>query len=407
MTALTATKILELTNSVSGEYCGKLLADFGAQVIKLEDPVNGSPTRRMAPLATAGADPERSGLFAYLNTNKRSVAWDVHTDVGLTTLTQLLQRVDVVITDRPVDGLKSIGLDPDTLATKFPRLVVCSITPFGAESVSEPESGQPLHAEDLNVFHSSGWGFHTPSAAQISRPPLKGAGRFLASYEAGLEAAMCTVSVLFERETSQLGQFIDISTQAVLASRADYVLGQMIAGDMNVSNDRTAYDLHGPADIYACADGFVYIWMSAPAHWEALSKMLGAPAWMEDFPGNWLERDCTPERVAECRQHVGEWLKTQHKAQVAEDAQTLGLILVPVNNPADLLSSPQYQYREFFTELHHPVLGAVDYPTVPYKLSKTPATLKSPAPLLGEHNVVLGELNAEILANGSTAERNT
>lgn len=383
MTALTTIKVLELTQSVSGEYCGKLLADFNAEVIKLEDPAVGSPTRRMAPLASvaeAGAELERSGLFAYLNTNKRSVGLDITTDTGMRTLNQLLEKVDVVISDRSSSWLNSVGLGAEHIETRFPHLVVCSITTFGISA-----SDEPVHAEDLNAFHSSGWGFHTPSAADPKREPLKGAGRFLPSYEAGLDAAMCIVSVLFEREESGLGQFIDISTQAVLASRADYVLGQMIAGDMNVSNDRTAYDLHGPADIYACADGFVYIWMSASAHWEALGKMLGSPAWMEDFPANWLERECTPERVAECRHHVGEWLKTQNKVHVAEVAQKLGLILVPVNNPGDLLSSPQYQYREFFQSLPHPMLGVVQYPTVPYKLSKTPASLNTAAPQLGEH----------------------
>lgn len=391
MTALSTTKVLELTKSVSGEYCGKLLSDFGAEIIKLEDPAAGSPTRQMAPLAAAGDDLERSGLFAYLNTNKRSVGLDITNDLGKETLNQLLKKVDVVISDHSGEWLNEIGLSEEQVEARYPHLVVCSITPFGLGL------DEPLQAEDLNAFHSSGWGFHTPSAADPARAPLKGAGQYLPSYEAGLEAAMCIVSVLFEREQSQLGQFIDISVQAVLASRADYVLGQMIAGDMNVSNDRKAYDLHGPADIYACADGFVYIWMSAPAHWEALGKMLGAPAWMEDFPGNWLERECTPERVATCRQHVGEWLTTQNKAEVAEEAQKLGLILVPVNNPGDLLSSPQYRYREFFTELTHKTLGSVQYPTVPYKLSKTPAQLTSAAPLLGEHT-------GETLAKWLTAE---
>ncbi|WP_439134055.1 CaiB/BaiF CoA transferase family protein [Pseudomaricurvus sp.] len=391
--ALAKIKILELTQAVSGEYCGKLLSDFGAEIIKLEDPVSGSPTRHMAPLVSSGEETGRSGLFAYLNTNKRSVALDITSDSGLETLNQLLEKVDVVITDRSGQWLDSVGLNAELVETRFPHLVVCSITPFGL-GIDEP-----MHAEDLNVFHSSGWGFHTPSAADPAREPLKGAGQHLPSYEAGLDAAMCIVSVLFAREESQLGQWIDISTQAVLASRADYVLGQMIAGDMNVSNDRKAYDLHGPADIYTCADGYVYIWMSAPAHWEALGKMLGSPAWMEDFPANWLERECTPERVAKCRQHVGEWLAHQNKAEVAEVAQKLGLILVPVNNPGDLLSSPQYQHREFFTTLTHPSLGEVQYPTVPYKLSKTPAQLSSVAPFLGEHT-------DETLTAWLTAEEN-
>jgi crotonobetainyl-CoA:carnitine CoA-transferase CaiB-like acyl-CoA transferase len=381
VSALATTQVLELTDSVRGEYCGKLLADFGAQVIKIEDPVHGSATRRMAPLADHGADPERSGLFAYLNTNKRSVALDLNSTNGQQDLMQLLQQVDVVICDRNRDWLTAMGLDQAQAQRHYPQLVVCSITPFGLQG-NEKDS---VHAEDLNAFHASGWGYHTPSAALAEQPPLKGAGRFLASFEAGLDAALCIVAAVYERQASAKGEFIDVSQQATLASRADYVLGQMIAGDMNVSNDRHAYDLHGPADIYACADGFVYLWMSAPAHWQALASLLDTPTWMDDFSADWLERDCTPARVATCRHHVGQWLLNQNKAVVAEAAQKLGLILVPVNNAADLLASPQYQYREFFTALTHPVLGTIDYPSVPYKLSRTPAKLTRAAPLLGQH----------------------
>ena len=165
---------------------------------------------------------------------------------------------------------------------------------------------------------------------------------------------MCIVAALYEREDSSLGRFIDISKQEVLASRADYVLGQMVAGDMDVSNERTAFDLQGPAGIFPCRDGYAYIWMSAPAHWDALGVLLGNPEWMKSFPAHWLERECTPERVARCRQHIAEWLESQDKHEVAAAAQKLGLTLVAVNNARDLSTSPQYAFREFFSKVNHP-----------------------------------------------------
>lgn len=386
MSALSKLKVLELSAGVSGEYCGKLLSDFGAEVIKLESPQGGSPTRRMGPMATAVESPENSGLFAYLNTNKRSVTLDIDADGGQQTLQQLLTVVDVLVCDHPDGWLQARGLDADTLRRNYPQLVACSITPYG-----HSETGEVEVAEDLNVFHSSGWGYHTPSSADATRPPLKGPGRFLASYESGLEAAMCIVASLYDREASDAGRYIDISKQAVLASRTDYVLGQMIAGDMNVSNERTAFDLAGPAGIFPCRDGFVYIWMSAPGHWDALRELLDHTEWMDEFPEHWLERACTPERVAIVRQHLGAWLQSQDKHEVAETAQKLGLILVPVNSPLDLQESPQYQYRGFFQEIDHPQLGTLSYPSVPYKMGLTPVHIESPAPLLGQHT-------AEILA---------
>lgn len=389
--ALQGYTVLELCEDVSGEYCGKLLADFGARVMKIERPGCGSPTRALAPFARSGDDPERSGLYAYLNTNKCSLALDVHSQKGASALAQLLQHVDVVIDDHAVHWLRALdlnpGLDPGRVHETHPALVLCSITAYGCTDGNAPPEDRQ-HAHDLSVFHASGWGYHTPSGATDNTlPPLKGAGRFLPSYEAGLDAALCIVAALYERESSALGRSIDVSKQQVLASRADYVLAQMVAGDMPVSTARTAYDLHGPANIFPCRDGYVYIWMSAPAHWEALGKLLDHPAWMDDFPPHWLERECTAERVAQCRHHIAQWLRTQDKHAAAEAAQKLGLTLVAVNNASDLLASPQYQFRGYFSAVDHPVQGRALYPTVPYKLSATPARIDTPAPLLGQHSV--------------------
>ncbi len=372
--------MLELAESPAGEYCGKLLADFGADVIKLETPGCGSPTRRLGPFAPGGTDPERSGLFAYLNTNKHSIELDLSSAAGRETLLQLVAAVDAVIDDHAAGWLQAVGLDPDSCFERHPRLVLCAITPFGTSP-----AGERQHAEDLNVFHASGWGYHTPSAADPRKPPLKGAGRFIPSYESGIEAAMCIVAALYDCEASGPGRFIDISKQEVMASRVDYVLAQMVAGELPVGDERTAFDLFGPAGIFPCRDGFAYIWMSAPAHWDALRRLLGDPDWMTSFPENWLERECTPERVALCRQHIAAWLATQDKHQAAAAAQELGLTLVAVNDARDLQASPQYGFRHYFVEVEHPVQGSALYPTVPYRLSETPARIETPAPLLGEH----------------------
>ena len=378
--ALGHLRVLELAESVAGEYCGKLLADFGAQVIKIERPGSGSPTRHLGPQVEQGPDAERSGLFAYLNTNKASVAIDVADPASASVLERLLDVVDAVIDDHAPGWLQGIGLDPRHFEAQRPGLVLCSITPYGQDATEDRR-----HAQDLNLIHASGWGYHTPTGADERLPPLKGPGRFLPSYEAGLEAALCVTAALCERETSHCGRFIDISTQAVLASRVDYVLGQMVAGDMEPSERRNAFDLFGPAGIFRCRDGYAYIWMSAPAHWDALRTLLGDPAWMHDFPERWLERECTPQRVAQCRLHIANWLATQDKDSAAAAAQKLGLTLVAVNDAQDLLRCPQYAHRRFFAELDHPVLGRRRYPTVPYRLGATPARLRSAAPSLGAH----------------------
>jgi crotonobetainyl-CoA:carnitine CoA-transferase CaiB-like acyl-CoA transferase len=394
MSALSDFRIVELSESVCGEYCGKLLSDFGAEVIKLERPACGSPTRSLGPFAAGEAGVERSGLFAYLNTNKNSVALELSTPAGAATLGRLVARADAVIDDHAPGWLKSVGLDPGTFQDRYPRLVLCAITPYGQDAPADR-----AHAEDLNVFHASGWGYHTPTAADDNKPPLKGPGRFLPSYEAGLDAALCVVAALYGREESGRGQFIDVSAQAVLASRVDYVLGQLVAGDMEATPRRTVFDLWGPATIFACRDGYVYLWLSERGHWAAMRQLMGNPQWMNSFPERWMELECTPERVAKCRQEFGAFLKTRGRDEVSAQAQKLGLPLVAVKNAGDLQRSPQYVYRGFFAELDHPVLGTAAYPTVPYKLSATRAKIVRPAPLLGQHT------EAKLAAlSGTTAE---
>lgn len=388
MSALSLFRVLELSENVSGEYCGKLLADFGAEVIKIERPACGSPTRGLGPFGPGEADRERSGLFAYLNTNKKSVVLDLESDVGLAMLARLIEQADVVVDDHPSGWLAKAGLDPETLERDRPGLVLCSITPFGQ---NPPDHRK--HAEDLTVFHASGWGYHTPGLGYDDMPPLKGPGRFLSSYESGMEAAMYVAAALFDREATGLGRFIDVSMNEVMVSRADYVVAQFVAGEMDVSDWRGAFDMHGPGGIFPCRDGFIYVFMATPDHWQAYRKLVGDPEWARDLPPDWLMKGLTPERIAQTRHDLCEWLKMKNKVEAAHEAQALGITLVPVNTPSEVMASPQYEFRNFFVDVTHPVLGTAKYPSAPYQMSETPARITTPAPLLGQHDTaVLAQL---------------
>ena len=158
-----------------------------------------------------------------------------------------------------------------------------------------------------------------------------------------------------------------------------------------VSTKRSAFDLGGPATFFQCRDGYVYLFISEPGHWSGLYKMMGEPPWMLDFPERWLELHLTEERIGRCRLHIAEWMRDQNRMEVAERAQKLGVPLVPVNTVKDILESPQMRHRHYFAELEHPTLGRCAYPTVPYRMSATPARLGAHAPVLGQHtDEVLG-----------------
>ncbi len=367
MSALTGFRVVELAESVAGEYCGKLLADFGAEVIKVEAPGSGSATRAMAPILAEGRD--GSGLFAYLNTNKQSVVLDA-AGAESQALHELIATADAVIEDRVTD-----------LAERHPSVVFCSITPFGHGSASEFQN-----AKSINIFHASGWGYHTPSHADPAQPPLRGPGRFLADYEAGLDAALCVASSMFKLLHTGQGEVIDVSQHAVLVSRTDCILGRLITGEVPAEGSRDDYDQQGPASFFPCADGFVYLYVTSRAHWLGVKALMDHPDWLEEFDDDWLEFSVTPEKVAAFQRGFAAWVRDMDKDAAADQAQRIGVPLVPVNGAADLRELPQYRHRGFFQDVRHPVLGAASYPTVPYAFSASPVVIRSPAPSLGQHS---------------------
>ncbi|OBK76273.1 CaiB/BaiF CoA-transferase family protein [Mycobacterium sp. 1274761.0] len=370
MSALKGLRVVELAESVAGEYCGKLLADFGADVVKVERPGCGSHTRAMTP----------PSVFAYLNTNKRSVELDADDQA----VQVLIASAHAVIDDHASAA---------ELAKRHPDVVVCSITPFGHDTPDELRN-----AKAINVFHASGWGYHTPSHADPMKPPLKGPGRFLADYEAGLDAALCVASCLFAQMHRGQGEFIDISAHAVLVSRTDCILGRFITGEITPEGTRDDYDQQGPASFFACRDGYVYLYMTNGYHWVALKKLMGHPQWLDEFDDDWLEFSVTPEKVARFHRGFAPWIADHDRHTVAEQAQRLGVPLVPVHTVDELPALPQYRHRNFFRDVTHPVLGAAAYAGVPYLLSASPAEISSCAPALGQHT-------AEVLAGPAPRQR--
>jgi crotonobetainyl-CoA:carnitine CoA-transferase CaiB-like acyl-CoA transferase len=153
--------------------------------------------------------------------------------------------------------------------------------------------------------------------------------------------------------------------------------------------ERTAYDMGGPMTAFACKDGHVYLFMTTKAHWNGLCDLMGNPQWAKGFREDWLEFDCTPETVKKFRAGFRPWIAKQKKIPITVTAQKGGVAMVPVNTAADLPLNEQFIARGFFQEADHPAFGTVSYPTVPYKLSKTPVRIARPAPSLGADNIVL------------------
>jgi crotonobetainyl-CoA:carnitine CoA-transferase CaiB-like acyl-CoA transferase len=362
--ALAGLLVVETAERPAGEMTAKLLADFGAEVIKIERP-GGAPTRSMGPFADG-----RSTLFAYLNTNKRSLVLDLATPADRATLDALLARAHGLIDDHDEDWCAAHGLVPGA----YPGLVHCLVTPFGQGAPKEWRNARPI-----NVINAGGWAWHSPSETPPDKPPLKGAGRFMPDYDAAIDAAIATSASLLHLRRSGKGQFIDISEVQTQINRVDCVLGRMLAGEAEPGLERTAYDMGGPGKAFAARDGYVYLFMTSGAHWQGLLKLMGEPDWATAYPADWLEFHCYPDRVADFRENFAAWVKDQPMHGVSDAGQKLGVAIVPVNSAADLPMHPQFIHRGFFQQL-----DGLAHPTVPYRLSATPVRLTSPAPTLGE-----------------------
>lgn len=378
MSALKGITVIELAERPAGEYTGKLLADFGAEVIKVERP-GGAPTRHMGPFKE-----DESALFAYLNTNKKSVVLDLDDPADRATLDRLLTRAQGLIDDHPESWGATRKLTAADVAAAHAHIVHCAITPFGQGAPPEWQKAHPI-----NVINAGGWAYHSPSETLPEKPPLKGAGRFLPDYESGIDATMAMLASLLRQRRTGKGQFIDLSEVEVQLNRIDCVLDRMVAGDVEPSDERTAYDMGGPGTSFACKDGHIYIFMTTTGHWNALRALMGDPEWARAFREDWLEFDCTKDNVALFRRNFAEWIAGQEKLPITEAAQMAGIAMVPVSTAADLPNNDQFAHRGFFQKADHPVFGQVSYPTASYKMSATPVRVVSPAPALGADSAEL------------------
>ena len=227
-------------------------------------------------------------------------------------------------------------------------------------------------ARSVNVLHSS-WGYHSPCArgsgetASDGRRPLPSRLRVGPQCGARNRRRRCTGARVPAADSSSTFRNRHRWRAGRLRSRPD--------GGGNHGGQHAATSLRSrrTGDVLSCRDGYVYLWMSEPGHWNGMWTLMGEPTWMREYPERWLELHLTQERIDRCRAEIARWMKDQDKSESRSRAQKLGVPLVPVNTMEDVFQSSQMQFRKFFTQIEHPSLGKLHYPTVPYRLSGTPA----------------------------------
>jgi crotonobetainyl-CoA:carnitine CoA-transferase CaiB-like acyl-CoA transferase len=362
---------LDLSDSYAGPYCTKLLADFGADVVKVERPHSGDPSRHVGPFRDDLPNPEASGTFLYLNTNKRSITLNFETRSGRELLARLLSETDVVVESHAPGKLAEWGLAYDDLQRYNPRIVLTSITPFGQES-----PWRDWKAEDLNLTASSGLMSIT---GDPEREPLKIAGH-QAYYNAGISAFGGTMMAVHAQEVLGIGQHVDVSIADTMTFMIDAprVSAYSLGRDPRGRAGRTA----NRGSLYPAKDGHIIFNTGPSRPFETLVEMTGDERFLD-------ERFQSPEGRAQYADDIQAlltpWLLEHGKEEFYHFGQARGQLHGYVASPEDLLRSEQLLERGFFVEVDHPIAGTLTYPGAPYKLSQTPWR-SGRAPLLGEHN---------------------
>ncbi|MDO8532759.1 MAG: CoA transferase [Dehalococcoidia bacterium] len=376
--------VIELSHGIPGSFASKLLADFGASVIKVETPLHGDPLRRVGPFLHDLPGPDRSGVFLYLNTNKRGITLNVQSPTGAEMLKRLVRRADVFIESTSPGTLEPLGLGDDGLRTLNPRLVTVSVTPFGQTG---PYRDYKLC--DIAAYNVGGLSMVMPNPEGPQYAPLKAGGR-LADMIAGINAANFAMAGLLTRRMTGEGTHVDVAEYETSIENMSRFLTQYSMDNEIPTWPREAFFAAGEAE--PCNDGYAFLFF-APEHlFSRLARLIGKKEWADD--PDYVVQHRRRAHWPEIETAIQAWTKDKTKYEVMHTAQAAGVPCAAVNTIADIESNAHVRARNILVEKDHPVVGPLRYPTGPFKLPATPYSLRRPAPMLGQHNdeVFCGEL---------------
>ena len=388
-TALGQFRIIDLSTHIAGPLCTKMFADYGAEVVKVEPPGAGDPSRNIGPFFKNDPHPEKSLLFFYLNCNKQGVTLNLETAAGRNILLSLIKDADALIESFPPGYLAKLGLGYEELEKINPGLVVTSITPFGQDGPYRDYAGN-----DLVYYAMSGMMY---ASGAHDREPLKH-GHPQSYYMGGMIAAYATSAALFSRALTGQGQHIDLSLQeSVAAHQYDSATRYSYTGTI----ERRAPKVESGSTkgtrfegIVPGKDGYIAPTMQRgrpTAPFSDYVALLGHP---ELNDTKFASRQLIAEHREELDDVLLPLLKEWKKEDYFNTFMSEGFVAGVVQTSEDLVNCPQLKERGYYTEVEHPVIGKIKVPGEMFRLPECPWSLRSPAPLLGQHNeaVYCGEL---------------
>jgi benzylsuccinate CoA-transferase BbsE subunit len=376
--ALAGRRVLELADE-KGVYCGKLLADMGADVIKVEHP-GGDATRQLPPFWEDKPDPDGSLFFLYMNTSKRGVTLDITRSEGQDLFKQLARTADLIVESFPPGRLDTLGLGYDTLKKEHAGLVFTSITGFG-------QTGPYRHFTSADIVASAlGGAMYVTGEAED--PPVTLAGS-QAHVMASTYAAVSSMIALHHATRTGEGQRVDVSVEETTAS-VTHICGVGKWLDDHIIPKRMGTGLFAsvPSGAYRCKDGLVYLMINRPLHWKALAQ------WISEVTGNDAVLDPLFDGPSSNRYasrdlidfYIADVTSRYTVDEIYHEGQRRHIAFTPVNTAVAVARDPHLAARNYFVEVTHAGRGTLKYPGAPYRHSETPWRMSRPAPRIGEHN---------------------
>ena len=368
---LQGVRVLELAHIMAGPVCGLMLADLGADVIKVEKMPGGDDTRRMVPPMVG----EESAAFMMMNRNKRGIAVNLKQEHGKEILRKLVAEADVMIENYRHDTMKKLGLGYDELKQINPGLVYCEISGFGRSGPFMEQGGFDLIAQGMS-------GLMSITGEEPGRSPVK-VGAPLTDITAGILGALGAVSALVQRNASGKGQKVDTSLFEAGIVHTYWQSAICMATGVSPGPMGSAHPLNAPYQTFRTRDGWINVGAANQRNWERLLEVLGVPEMGSDprFEDNHGRMD----NLRQLEEELNKVFETKTTKEWLERLAEVGVPSGPVLDIQEMHRHPQTQARQMVTEVNHPKEGKVETIGLPIKLSETPGGVQRPSPLYGEH----------------------
>lgn len=381
MKALHGIRILDLTHMLSGPYAGMLLADLGADSIKVEPPVTGEGTRRLLEKDPANSLHGFGAYYMTLNRNKKSITLDLKSEKGLALFYELVKTADVVLSNFSAGVTERLQIDYARLSQINPRIITCTVTGFGETGPAKNHTAFDMVAQAMGGGMSI--------TGQPGDPPTR-SGIPIGDLAGGLMATIGVLAALQARHTTGRGQHVDISMLDAQISLLNYMATMHFLSGIIPDKLGNGHFVHVPYDTFQCSDGYLIIAIIADNFWEALLTLLPA----DDL--NTEEHKFQPGRLknkALINRRLNEILSTNTQAYWLEKLRAARIPCAPVYNLQQAVHDEQVLARNMIVEVAHPLGGSTKMPGNPIKLSDTHEDTFSPPPTLGQHN---GEVYASL-----------